>query len=66
MSLDAPTLVLVGAPNVGKSTLVRALSTGAPEVGNYAFTTRGVSLGHVYEGDGPRGTRPTHGAPPPT
>ena len=50
MSLRAPTLVLVGAPNVGKSTLVRALSTGEPEVGNYAFTTRGVSLGHVYDG----------------
>ena len=28
----------------------RALSTGEPEVGNYAFTTRGVSLGHVYDG----------------
>ena len=50
VSLRAPTLVLVGAPNVGKSTLVRALSTGEPEVGNYAFTTRGVSLGHVYDG----------------
>ena len=52
VSLRTPTAVLVGAPNVGKSTLVRTLSTGEPEVGNYAFTTRGVSLGHVYrDGD---------------
>jgi len=50
VSLATPTAVLVGAPNVGKSTLVRALSTGEPEVGNYAFTTRGLSLGHVYAG----------------
>lgn len=27
-----PTLCLVGAPNVGKSSLVRVLSTGKPEV----------------------------------
>ena len=40
----------MGAPNVGKSTLVRALSTGEPEVGNYAFRGRGVSLEHVGGG----------------
>ncbi len=39
-----PTLALVGAPNVGKSSLVRELSTGIPEVQNYPFTTRHVLL----------------------
>ena len=32
VDLETPTLCLVGAPNVGKSSLVRVLSTGKPEV----------------------------------
>lgn len=32
VDLETPTLCLVGAPNVGKSSLVRILSTGKPEV----------------------------------
>lgn len=32
ISLRTPTLCLVGAPNVGKSSLVRILSSGKPEV----------------------------------
>lgn len=43
-----PTLALVGAPNVGKSSLVRLLSSGAPEVCNYPFTTRSIKMGHFY------------------
>lgn len=43
-----PTLALVGAPNVGKSSLVRLLSSGVPEVCNYPFTTRSIKMGHFY------------------
>ena len=42
-SLDAglPTLALVGAPNVGKSSLVQVLSSGTPEVGGRRGARRG-------------------------
>ena len=45
--LQSPTITLVGAPNVGKSSLVRLLSSGRPEVQNYPFTTRGIQMGHI-------------------
>lgn len=41
-------LALVGAPNVGKSSLVQLLSSGLPEICNYPFTTRTVKMGHFY------------------
>ncbi|KAK8512120.1 hypothetical protein V6N13_097202 [Hibiscus sabdariffa] len=37
VDLEMPTLCLVGAPNVAKSSLVRLLSTGKPEVETLAF-----------------------------
>jgi nucleolar GTP-binding protein len=41
-----PAVALVGAPNVGKSSLVQLLSSGLPEVQNYPFTTRSIKMGH--------------------
>ena len=47
---DRPTIVVAGYPNVGKSALVRALSTGRPKVAAYPFTTQRVSVGHFERG----------------
>ena len=48
-SVDAnvPTLVVAGFPNVGKSNLVTMLSSAAPEIAPYPFTTKGIIVGHV-------------------
>ncbi|MHA2235630.1 MAG: NOG1 family protein [Candidatus Thorarchaeota archaeon] len=44
---NSPTIVCAGFPNVGKSTLVKAVSTAEPEIAYYPFTTRKVIIGHL-------------------
>ena len=45
-----PTIVVAGYPNVGKSSFVRAVSSGRPKIADYPFTTKRVSLGHAERG----------------
>ena len=40
-----PTIVIAGAPNVGKSQLVGKMSTAKPRVAVYPFTTQEISVG---------------------
>jgi len=48
---DSPTIVCAGFPNVGKSTLVRQVSTAEPEIAYYPFTTKKVIIGHLKIGE---------------
>ena len=47
---DLPSVVIAGYPNVGKSTLLRTLTTAEPEVNSYPFTTKGLNIGYTEEG----------------
>ena len=42
-----PTIVVAGPPNVGKSSFIRAVSRARPEVREYPFTTKNLTVGHI-------------------
>ena len=44
-----PTIVIAGAPNVGKSLLVARMSSAKPKIASYPFTTKGISVGHIED-----------------
>ncbi|WP_254766585.1 NOG1 family protein [Salinilacihabitans rarus] len=46
---EAPTIVVAGYPNVGKSSFVNAVTNARGETASYPFTTKGIGLGH-FEG----------------
>ncbi len=43
---DEFTICIAGFPNVGKSTLLRKLTSATPEVNDYAFTTKTLNVGY--------------------
>jgi len=44
---NVPIIIVSGAPNVGKSSFVKCVSTAEPEIADYPFTTKSVSVGHI-------------------
>jgi nucleolar GTP-binding protein len=48
---NVPSIVCAGFPNVGKSTLVKMVSTAEPEIAYYPFTTRKLIIGHLKVGN---------------
>jgi len=46
IDLGLPVVVVAGFPNVGKSSFVAFVSSANPEIAEYPFTTKKVSLGH--------------------
>jgi len=50
IKFDLPTLVIAGCPNVGKTTLLKALTGSSPEIRPIPFTTQRIQLGYYQEG----------------
>lgn len=47
---EMKTVIFAGYPNVGKTTLLSALTESKPEIANYPFTTKGINVGYAKRG----------------
>ncbi|MBW6451160.1 MAG: 50S ribosome-binding GTPase [DPANN group archaeon] len=44
---DMPTIVIAGLPNVGKSSILKAITGANPDIQKYPFTTRSIRIGNL-------------------
>jgi len=44
---EAPTVIIAGLPNVGKSSLLKCITGSRPEIALYPFTTKGLMIGYA-------------------
>ncbi|HEW93388.1 hypothetical protein DRN84_00100 [Candidatus Geothermarchaeota archaeon] len=49
LDLEYPVFIVAGAPNTGKSSLVKKLSTANVKIASYPFTTKEIHVGHMRE-----------------